>query len=314
LKPASLRTWLTFFRGINLLIVAITMYLLRWVVLYPFLSKTNIPFSLTGSEFFLMVLATMLVTLNGYVINDYYDVEIDRVNKPEKLFIEKYLSKTGAYKFWWAINLLGGALAFTVAVTADQLPWFALYPLAIMLLWWYAFKLKRKPLFGNLLVSFFCGGVALLVLFSERYALYKLMDVNKTAYQLASNLFWFYAVFAFLSNLYRELLKDLEDQEGDRLAGCLTVPLAWGVRPALWIAFSAGSALLAVLIYFLATRSFVPIYTVIWAIITLVIPVFRNMLVLKPNSAATDFHHASQRAKYMMLSGLVLLPLLVWES
>jgi 4-hydroxybenzoate polyprenyltransferase len=186
--------------------------------------------------------------------------------------------------------------------------------MAIMLLWWYAFKLKRKPLFGNLLVSFFCGGVALLVLFSERYALYKLMDANKTAYQLASNLFWFYAVFAFLSNLYRELLKDLEDQEGDRLAGCLTVPLAWGVRPALLIAFSTGTALLAVLLYFLAIRSFVPIYALMWAIITLVIPVFRNMLVLKPSSAAADFHHASQRAKYMMLSGLVLLPLLVWES
>lgn len=290
------------------------MYLLRWVVLYPFFSKTNIPFSLTESEFFVMVLATMLVTLSGYVINDYYDVEIDRVNKPEKLFIEKYLSKKGAYKVWWAINILGGMQAFAVAITADQLPWFALYPLAIMLLWWYAFKLKRKPLFGNLLVSFLCGGVALLVLFSERSALFKLMDADKTAYQLASNLFWFYAVFAFLSTLFRELLKDLEDLEGDRLSGCRTVPLAWGIRPALWIAFSAGTGLVAVLLYFLVVWPFVPIYALLWAIITLVIPVFRNMLVLKPTSAAADFHHASQRAKYIMLSGLVLLPLLVWES
>ncbi len=306
--------WLRFFRTINLLMVALTMYMLRWVVLYPFFGKSEISFSLSEWEFGAMVFSTVLVTLGGYLINDYYDVETDRINRPEKWYAGRLISLSATWRLWQIISVAGGALALGVAISANELVWFGLYPAAVGLLWWYAYSLKKKPLSGNVLVSAFCGGVALLVTFSERESLRQLAEADASAAQLALQITWFYALFAFFSNLYRELLKDLEDQEGDALSGCQTVPIAWGLKPALWLAMGTSAGLLAILFYFLLSWPLAPLYALLWAIAGVVVPVFRNMRLLKVTTEKEGYHLASQRAKYVMLSGLLLLPLLLWES
>lgn len=309
-----IKNWLRFFRSVNLVMVAITMYLLRWVVLFPFFDRAGLGFWLAEWEFAFMVAATVLVTLGGYLINDYFDVEIDQINRPEKCYIGKLISKENTLKLYGLITALGGILSAIVAFTSAHLPWFLLYPSAVFLLWIYAKNLKRQPLLGNLLVSFFCGGVALLVAFSERFQLQELAGKDAIAYQLTMGLIWFYALFAFLSNLYREILKDLQDQEGDRKAGCHTVPIKWGVKPALWLAFSVGIILGSILLFFLVNWPSAPVYGIFWALLTILIPLIRNMRQLKVSSTPEEYQHASQRAKFIMLSGLLLLPLLVWES
>ncbi|HCD88857.1 MAG TPA: prenyltransferase, partial [Algoriphagus sp.] len=149
-------------------------------------------------------------TAAGYMINDYYDVKIDYVNRPNEVIVGKGIKRRVVIFLHTIFNFTGIGLGAQVAPRIAIVNFVAAF-----LLWLYSNRLKREPFIGNLTVAFLTGLSVYLVAFY---------------YQKNELLVLTYAIFAFFLNLIREILKDIEDRNGDRKHGCRTLPIVIGFR------------------------------------------------------------------------------------
>jgi 4-hydroxybenzoate polyprenyltransferase len=235
---------LDFFRLVrlpNLVIVALSLYLSQYLVIFPILKAKNAAPLLGEGPFALFVLCAVLLTAAGNTINDLYDFELDQLKKPDSMPLGNGVAVSTAGYFYFAFSLVGFAIAEYLALWADCRAYLYVYPLAAIGLWYYSFRLKGQPLWGNLLVSFYCAALVLAPLLAE-------WPRVKGAASL-SNLYA-YAIFAFVSTLMREIVKDLEDRESDALLGLKTLPIALGEEWAKKIALGCGLILVACIFAF----------------------------------------------------------------
>ena len=208
----------------NLAIMLLSMVLVRAMLL----PGQPLAVVLLAPQFGLLVLAALLVAAAGYIINDYYDVKIDAINRPDRLVVGRLLRRRHAMLAHLVLSGLGVALACSLswrlgAVTLG----------AAALLWGYSARFKREALVGNVSIGALTGALVLLPelqLLTGRQAV------------------WLYALAAFLLTVVREIVKDMEDMRGDAQHGCRTLPLVWGVARSKWVAgFFLGCLLLLVL-------------------------------------------------------------------
>lgn len=205
------------------------------IQLFIFFNLIEASVSILGiPDLLVLVLVTMLIAGSGYVINDYYDYRIDQINKPENWIAGNQMPLKGVIKLYcWVIGL-GAFLSLFLALRLSLLPFLFIYPISIGGLWWYSYALKCKPVIGNLWVSAFCAGVVMIV------ALPDLIGHNDSV--ISSHLYY-YAVFAFLVTWYRELVKDIEDKDGDQMMGCRTFVVRYGIPWSKYLALAIVSAL-----------------------------------------------------------------------
>ncbi|MFN8347231.1 MAG: geranylgeranylglycerol-phosphate geranylgeranyltransferase [Spirosomataceae bacterium] len=199
--------FLRLIRWPNLLIIALTQYMARLFLIGPADEWKQL---LAERSIFLIVLSTVLIAAAGYVINDYFDVKIDLINKPERVIIGRYLKRRVAMSTHQVFNVLGCVIGLWVSNGV-----FLISVLSVTLLWLYASFFKKRPLIGNVIVSLLTG-LSLVIL-----AVY---------YPQNRELVGLYALFAFGISLIREIIKDMEDVRGDASHGCRTLPIVWGIR------------------------------------------------------------------------------------
>lgn len=194
-------------RPINLLMVAFAQLMTAYFLVKS--TQAGIPI-LEDYKLYLLVLSTLMITASGYMINDYYDVKIDYVNRPHEVVIGKGIKRRTIIVLHTFLNFtaIGIGLLISPKIAAINF-------IAAFLLWLYSNKLKREPFIGNLTVAFLTA-----------LAIY-LMAIH---YQKAELLILTYAIFAFFLNLIREIIKDIEDRPGDRKHGCRTLPIVIGFR------------------------------------------------------------------------------------
>jgi 4-hydroxybenzoate polyprenyltransferase len=159
---------------------------------------------------FILSSSTVAIAAAGYIINDYYDVKIDLVNKPERVVVGKSITRRYAILFHTLLSILGVALGLILSWKIALVNF-----VSATALWWYSNNLKRQPFIGNLVVALLTGIAIWLV-----DSLYKSNHV----------LILMYAGFAFFMTLIREIIKDMEDLKGDNTFGCQTLPIVWGMR------------------------------------------------------------------------------------
>ncbi len=116
---------LNLIRWKNLLMIAFMQYLIKYALLLPFRESHSVLVTLSDFHFFLLVLATVLIAAGGYVINDIYDVETDRINKPEKLIINKYITEKNASTLFMILNIIGVGIGFYFANGIGKSAFFA---------------------------------------------------------------------------------------------------------------------------------------------------------------------------------------------
>jgi 4-hydroxybenzoate polyprenyltransferase len=166
----------------------------------------------TIRDFNLLLLSssTIMIAAAGYIVNDYYDVKIDYINKPERVVIGRSITRRYAILFhvvFSAIGILIGVyLSWSIA---------AVNIFSVFLLWLYSNNLKRQPFVGNLTVALLTGASVFVV---------------DMLYRTQNPLIIIYALFAFFMTLVREIIKDVEDLKGDNTFGCKTLPIIWGIR------------------------------------------------------------------------------------
>ena len=301
----------------NLVIVTATQYALQYAILLPELAKIDQKPLLPNLQFFLLVCSTVLIAAGGYVVNDMEDVEIDRLNKPEhKRIVERIYPLSMCWKIYWFITILGFAISLYLAVFIHDFLQLAIYPAAVTLLWAYSKWFKRQFLIGNLVVAGFCAFVAWVVLYAQslpQYTSYYMTDIfyGYTFKQFdipdaAKIVFIGYAIFAFISTLFREIIKDMEDVTGDKAQGCRTLPIVLGIKTSKIMAFLVGLLfILAVLFFSFFIRDNGLKLFFLNIIITL--PVCYALFLLIKAEEKTDYARLSKLAKLIMLSGLIFI-------
>lgn len=332
-----MNTFFALIRTSNLIYIFITLCALRFLLIDPLFVMAGYTPSLHTVGFLLLILSVMLIAAAGYIINDYFDIEADRINKPEKAIIGKAISPDKAMLYYHVCNsagiILGGVLAWQVG----NIRLIFVHLITAALLWFYATSLKRKPFIGNLIISalvalsIFCvalfdlelltyTGIKIKVIFKSLFEsvtgfLVTAPELNNyTNRELLDTILTYvagYAGFAFILNLIRELAKVMEDLEGDEEAGYRTLPLVAGV--AFTKLLAAGLTLITVnfiakfqISQMLAGQIPVAIATLILIQLPLIYITYK----LYKASQKHDFSHISKIVKLVMLAGLLYLPYL----
>lgn len=191
-------------------------------------------------DFFILVTITVLMAASGYVINDYYDHDTDRINKPAKWIAGNTWPLALVLKVYFLIVGIGFVLSIFLASRLGLMHWILLYPGGVVGLWLYSYVLKCRPIAGNLWVSFFCAAVVLIVAMPD-WLLHNGKIIRPEL--------WGYAAFAFLTTWYREMVKDMEDVRGDNQIHCQTFVVRYGVRAGKLFSLVLGAGLLLALIW-----------------------------------------------------------------
>lgn len=236
--------WFRLIRWQNLMIIALTQLLVWWCIILP-----QHPQVLSTTGILLLTTSTVLIAAAGYAINDYFDIRIDLVNHPDRMVLGKSIASKWAIVAHTAINIVAISLAGIVALPAGHPEWMLVQAGCTLLLWHYSTTLKRQNLTGNLAVSVLTA-LTILVLFVYEPVMHHIWQrqLYVPAGAVSSLPVWImlvYAFFAFMLTWAREIVKDMEDIEGDEAGGCVTMPIVHGLRYA--TRFAIGLTILTIL-------------------------------------------------------------------
>lgn len=275
LRPSFIYNYLKLIRAINLFMVGLTQY-----VTALFLLSRNGDWSeiLRDTNFFLMVSATVMITSAGYLINDYYDIKIDFVNKPDRVVVGKELRRRWVILGHTALNITAIAIGFYISIPIGIIMFGAAF-----MLWLYSNQLKRLAFIGNFVVAILTGTTLILV--AEYF--------HERAYIIAC-----YAIFAAYITLVREIIKDTEDMKGDARFGCKTIPIVMGVAKTKWVIY-------AIMVAFEIT-----VVILLWNM-SVLLPVILGITLLllgfgvQRADTVKQFHNLSTYCKIIMLLGVL---------
>jgi 4-hydroxybenzoate polyprenyltransferase len=184
-------------------------------------------------DYFLLIFSTMIIAAAGNVINDYFDVKADRINKPEKVIISKFMKPRWAILWHWTFNLVAFLIAVYLSVKYETLIFVFVHLLSINLLWFYSVQLKRKLIISNLIIAFLTALVPLLsvwffkVLNESSIPFSPYREESWSTY-LDYSFVYFLAICAFIQNFAREINKDIHDIQGDMVAHVESLPMKIG--------------------------------------------------------------------------------------
>lgn len=284
--------YLSLFRIPNLIIIVLTQCL-TYLYLNALALGGNQNF--TPMAFCYLTLSTVFAAMAGNIINDILDIQIDKINVPQKagLILNIGVKKLQTLYF----GAIGVTLLFAILFDLQHGGWWLVFYQIIIsaLLFIYSKYLKKLPLIGNLLVALLCGLVVAIVIFA--------FDIFMPTQSVDNQFIWLYVLFAILTNLFREIIKDIEDIEGDRANSCHTLPIVLGIR---------GAKIIAVIILFVVSIATFLLYAIpqlsILVSIIIVLTFAIIFQTIKADSTAA-FHRISQVTKLLMLLGLGLLVL-----
>jgi len=314
----NMKAFLNLIRWPNLLIVALTMILMRYCVIEPLISKIiviavsgtgegmpmNLPFPLF--DFILLVLATMFITAGGYVINDYFDIKTDLINKG-KVIVGTKISRRKAMMWHNVFNLAGVAIGFYISWKAGYIWLGALFLMVSGLLYFYSASYKRQFLIGNIIVGLLTAAVPLLVVLYEWPALYRYYAVNAVEQpEFNFIIYWIggFSLFAFLTTLTREIIKDIEDYEGDVAYGRNTIPIIIGSLNAKIVSVSLIIITLGLL--YLVWYMFVnDSITLIYISTVISVPLLFVVYKIIRSQSKKQLHSTSRIMKIVLLTGLL---------
>ena len=304
--------FLRLIRWPNLLFIGLTQVLFYYFVIVPSFSMAGVPGLLNPFLLGFLTASSVLISAAGYIINDYFDLNIDRVNKPDKLVVEKVIKRRSAILWHWVLSGFGVLVGAYVSWKVRN-PIVGLANLVcVILLWFYSTTFKRALLIGNVIISLLTAWVILVLYVCE----FRFGSLGDPVYRGALGRIFKYAIvyggFAFIISLIREVVKDIEDMEGDVRYGCRTMPIVWGVNvakvfTATWLVVLI-SALAVIQFYFLPRAQWIMIA---YGILFIDLPLLWILRKLYSARSVSDYHRLSGVIKAVMLAGILSIVLLL---
>lgn len=297
--------FLNLIRWKNLLMIAIMQYLVKYALIMPFRESHGVWITLSDLNFFLLVLSTLCIAAGGYVINDIYDVETDKINKPNQRIINKHITEKNASALFILLNIIGVGLGFYLSNGIGKSGFFAIFFIASALLYIYSSFLKQIAVVGNIVVSLV---VALSILLVGIFELIPAINAGNKAVQMTFfKIVIDYAVFAFLVNLVREMVKDLEDFDGDAKTGIQTLPVLMGKIRATKVAFILSLVPILSITYYVITYLFKQQLVVGYFLLFVIAPLIYVSIKLFNAEHNAQYKHISLVLKLVMFTGMLSL-------
>ena len=285
----------------NLLLIILIQVLIKYALFASF----GVRVTLSIFEFILLVLATLCIAAAGNVINDVYDVETDLVNKPHKVIVGKSISEKTALNLFIILNVIGVGIGFYLSNRIGRSGFAALFIIISILLYIYATYLKQTVLIGNIIVSIL---VAMSIIIVGLFDLLPAITPQNQQTQLAIfKIVFNYAIFAFMINLLREIIKDIEDIDGDSKAEIRTLPVVIGKKRATILVFILSLIPLFAVTYYVITYLYKQQIAVVYFLIFIIAPLL--YFTIKSISAKnnSELHQLSNILKGVMLFGVLSL-------
>lgn len=286
--------WLRLIRWKNLAIIFLTQFLAWACVLLP--QHSRAPYVLNFTNFLCLSISTILIAAAGYIINDYFDVRIDLINKPTEVILGKTIPRKTAIYAHAILNIIAVLLAGYVAAQAHHLEWLLLQLICTGLLWLYSTRFKRQYVIGNVVVALLTA----LTIFT--LVLYEPAMHSKSLSFFALSV---YAWFAFILTWMREIVKDMEDFLGDSAEGCVTMPIRKGLRySARFTLALAALALIATSLSALFLFLYHYYLFTLYIALMLAVPLIAWMIALPRRHDTGHYHIASRWLKLIMVAGI----------
>ncbi|MGC9151885.1 MAG: geranylgeranylglycerol-phosphate geranylgeranyltransferase [Microbacter sp.] len=295
-------------RPVNLLMIGLLQWALHAWLIMPLLMPYHIDPATPLLIFWIFFSSIILIAAGGYVINDYFDMRIDAMNKPESVIVGELVTKKAARHFYLVLTILGAVPGFFVALHAHSTMLAIVIFLLIGLLWFYSSTYKRQFVIGNVIVAFVVALVPIAIVALEqsflslRYG--DLLDFTRIPSKLYA---WAggYALFAFLLTWIREVVKDLEDEPGDRALECRTMPVKWGTKRTKLFLYGLIVVTLLLLYKVVNAIEFPDDFiTMPYFLIGIVLPFALIMFRLWKAHNSSNFHQISFILKIIMLIGI----------
>ena len=301
--------YLNLIRYKNLLLLAFMQLIFR----YGFLKQQDVWLSLSDFQYVLLVIATVLIAAGGYVINDIFDQEVDEINKPNKVIIEKQISESNAYGIYAGLTIAGVSIGLYLSNVIEKPGFISIFIFIAALLYFYATTLKQIAVLGNVVVSFLLSVSVLIIGFFDLYpATY---DGNIKQMSLLFGILKDYALFAFIINFIREIVKDAEDIIGDKMHEMKTLPVLIGINATNRVIVF----LLTISIAVLTTYFFKNIFSnnlnfsSIYCILFILAPLIYCWLKSFSAKDKADFTHLSLILKWIIFFGIVSVAIITFN-
>lgn len=295
--------YLNLIRYQNLFFIALAQVFIRYGLFHAF----KVEVTLTTFDFSLLVIATLCIAAAGNIINDIYDVEIDRINKPTKVLIGKKISERTANRLYIILSIVGVAIGFYLSNRIGKPSFAALFVILSALLYLYSSYLKGMFLVGNLLIS---ALVAMSLLIIPLFDLLPAITVENRATQSAVfKIVLNYALFAFFINLIREIVKDLQDINGDKKGGMNTLPIALGRKRTAVVVFILGAFTVLGVVFYMYENLYNVQILMLYFLFAVVAPLLYFCVKAWDAKTLKDYALLSILLKIIMFLGICSIPL-----
>ena len=307
----------------NMAMVALTMILTRECIVYAFFDiltpGINVPLNggLSTLDFSLLVVSSVLIAAAGNLINDYFDLKIDRINKPNNIIVGRYIKRRVAMVAHITMSSIAVVLAAYISYKIGIIELVFIQLIVITTLWFYSTDFKRRLIWGNMAIAFCVAIIPLVVWIFE---ILSMIHSNKSIIaeeEEAKAFFMQYAIvtlswvgglgaFSFIMTMAREITKDIIDIKGDETYGCKTLPITMGISKSKNI---VSVIYLIVLIGIVFTQQvFLPDSLTAGYIVIAIVPFILASLVLTfKGKNPSDFQTPSLLNKIASLMGVLYL-------
>ncbi|MEM0518726.1 geranylgeranylglycerol-phosphate geranylgeranyltransferase [Aequorivita flava] len=295
--------YLNLIRYQNLLFIALVQIFIKFGLFIPFGATTV----LDNLHFAFLVFATLCIAAAGNIINDLYDVEIDKINKPNKVLIGEKVSEKNANRLFIVLNILGVAIGFYLANSILKPSFAALFVAISALLYLYASYLKGILLLGNFTISILVAMSLIIVPIFD--LLPAVTQQNQTTQATVFTIVLHYALFAFFSNLIREIVKDLQDINGDKKGGKNTLAIAIGRKRTVTIVFVLGVILVFGVVFYMYENLYNSQAILLYFLFAIVGPLLYFCIKAWDAKTTSNYAFLSALLKVIMFLGICSIPL-----
>lgn len=304
----------------NLAIISLSQIFIKFFFIDFFIQKDQ----LLNENFVILLIVTILIAASGYIVNDIYDYNLDQINKPERVVLGKFLKSRDAIIIYMLFNSLAIVLSIFLCIKIKQEIYILVFLLIIYCLWLYSKKLKKYKIIGNILIAFF---ISLSILNVPLFSYKNILNDDRFFVFLIISI---YSVLAFLINVKREIIKDIEDIEGDKMHKVKSLPIIFGTKKSKLVTVIIGiilmfaiSSIITFQILILRSDLLLDVggnqfsnpqiwganyISTVYMFIILIMFFYAELLILNAESK-TDFTKVSKLLKVLMLLSLLSIPI-----
>lgn len=284
----------------NLLMLALMQLVFHFVF---FKNQPELELALSDIEFILLVAASVCIAAGGYVINNIMDQETDDFSKPENVIVGKHISEGMAYNIYVAFNIIGVGIGFYLSNIIQKPMFSAVFIVVAGTLYMYATSLKQNLLIGNIVVALLLSFSVIIIGIFDLYPITQ--ESNQLQMATLFSILLDYALFAFMINFIREIVKDMEDMDGDYNSGMSTLPIVLGKKRTAKIVFGLTFIPIALLIYYM-NENLMEVQLVIFYLLLFVLaPLIYFLIKIWNAESKKDFKHLSMILKLVLLFGIL---------